>query len=121
MKGSKNSKKYQNELLKYNGTTEYEDEYCLQIVVVREPESILYNMMFALLVVDVMVFTAHGVPIPSLADRLSVNLTLLLTAMAFKFVLAEALPPTPYLTTMEKYVLFTFSMLFFQGKENYFK
>jgi hypothetical protein len=82
---------------------------------VREPESILFNMMFALLVVDFMVWTAHGVPIGDLADRLSVNLTLLLTAMAFKFVLSDTLPPTPYLTTMERYVLWTFVVLFLQG------
>ena len=75
---------------------------------VREPESILFNMMFALLVVDFMVWTAHGVTFVvlflqgDLADRLSVNLTLLLTAMAFKFVLSDTLPPTPYLTTMER-------------------
>ena len=46
---------------------------------------------------------------------IGVNLTLLLTAMAFKFVLGDTLPPTPYLTTMEKYVLFTFVLLFAQG------
>ena len=89
--------------------------YTLQIIMVREPESILFNMMFALLVVDFMVWTAHGVPIGDLADRLSVNLTLLLTAMAFKFVLSDTLPPTPYLTTMERYVLWTFVVLFLQG------
>ena len=106
--------KYQKELTDYN-TTEFQDQYTLQIIMVREPESILYNMLFALLVVDFMVFSAHGVPIGELADRLSVNLTLLLTAMAFKFVLSDTLPPTPYLTTMEKYVLITFVVLFFQG------
>ena len=37
---------------------------------VREPEAILFNMLFALLVVDVMIFSAHGIPIPDLGDRL---------------------------------------------------
>ena len=115
MPSSKEYKEYHKELANNNDQCEYLDQYTLQIILVREPESILFNMLFALFVVDCMVFSAHGVPIGDLADRLSVNLTLLLTAMAFKFVLSDTLPPTPYLTTMEKYVLFTFVVLFLQG------
>ena len=35
--------------------------------------------------------------------------------MAFKWVLSDKLPDVPYLTTMEKYTLLTFMMLFLQG------
>ena len=66
------------------------------------------------------IFTGHGIPAEYLADRLSINLTLLLTAMAFKWVLAESLPPTPYLTVMEKYVIATFVILFVQGVSFWF-
>ena len=72
-------------------------------------------MCFSLFVIDSLVFSAHGIPIGSLEDRLGVNLTLLLTAMAFKWVLSDKLPDVPYLTTMEVYTLLTFMMLFLQG------
>ena len=93
----------------------YQDTYTLQLVIARDSKNVLWNLSFSLFVIDVMVFTAHGIPIEDLADRLSVNLTLLLTAMAFKWVLNDGTPNVPYLTTMECYVVLTFSMLFFQG------
>ena len=43
------------------------------------------------------------------------SLTLLLTAMAFKWVLKESTPNVPYLTVMEKYVVATYAMLLVQG------
>ena len=82
---------------------------------VRDSVSVMWNMCFSLFVIDVMVFAAHGIPMADLADRLSVNLTLLLTAMAFKWVLSDSLPPVPYLTTMEIYVIATFACLWLQG------
>ena len=82
---------------------------------VRDSVSVMWNMCFSLFVIDVMVFAAHGIPMADLADRLSVNLTLLLTAMAFKWVLSDQLPPVPYLTTMEIYVIATFACLWLQG------
>ena len=89
--------------------------YTLQLIMARNSKNELWNHCFSLFVIDVMVFTAHGIPIDALGDRLSVNLTLLLTAMAFKWVLNDATPGVPYLTIMDRYVLLTFSMLFAQG------
>lgn len=51
----------------------------------------------------------------NLNDRMAINLTMLLTAMAFKWVLSDMLPKVPYLTVMEKYVVMTFMLLFVQG------
>ena len=93
----------------------YQDQYTLQIIMVRDSVSVMWNMCFSLFVIDVMVFAAHGIPMSDLADRLSVNLTLLLTAMAFKWVLSDTLPPVPYLTTMEVYVIATFASIWIQG------
>jgi hypothetical protein len=108
-----------NELIEYNNDVIkdklYQDQFTLQIIISRDSVSVLWNLVFSLLVIDVMVFTAHGIAISELGDRLGINLTLLLTAMAFKWVLADALPSTPYLTTMECYVISTFAILFFQG------
>ena len=103
-----------------SGKEYYQDMYCLQLIMARDSKSVLWNLCFPLLVIDVMVFTAHGIPIEDLADRLSVTLTLLLTAMAFKWVLNDATPNVPYLTVMEMYVVSTFVMLFLQGLSFWF-
>jgi hypothetical protein len=44
----------------------------------------------------------------NVADRLGLSLTLVLTAVAFKFVIAADLPKICYLTKLDKYVLFNF-------------
>jgi hypothetical protein len=41
----------------------------------------------------------------STGDRLQITLTLLLTSVAFKFVVAESLPRVSYQTTIDKYIL----------------
>ena len=93
----------------------YQDTYTLQLIMARDAKNVLWNLCFSLFVIDVMVFTAHGIPMDELGDRLAVNLTLLLTAMAFKWVLNDQTPNVPYLTVMERYVVLTFTMLFVQG------
>jgi hypothetical protein len=70
----------------------YIDQYTLQIIVSRNSTSVMWNMCFSLFVIDCLVFSAHGIPIDDLGGRLGVNLTLLLTAMAFKWVLSDKLP-----------------------------
>jgi hypothetical protein len=49
---------------------------------------------------------------------MSVNLTLVLTAVAFKFVVSQNLPNISYLTLLDKYVLTSFVMLFIVVVEN---
>ena len=51
----------------------YQDTYTLQIIMCRESISVLWNMCFSLIVIDVMVFTAHGIEISSLGDRLGIK------------------------------------------------
>ena len=93
----------------------YQDQYTLQIKIMRNPSNVLLNYCFILLVMDLLVFTGHGIEPGNLSDRLDFSITLLLTAMAFKWVLADNLPPAPYLTNLEKYVFGTFAVLAFQG------
>ena len=52
-----------------------------------------------------------GVPLVELADRQGISLTLMLTAVAFKFVMSSYVPPTSYLTYMDKYMLLAFVYL----------
>jgi hypothetical protein len=71
------------------------DMYTIQLITLRDSRSVIYNVCFSLFVIDCLVFTGHGIPIGNLSDRLSVNLTLLLTTMAFKWYLNESLPNVP--------------------------
>lgn len=91
------------------------DRYCVQILVHREVTSILWNFAWPIFSIGLLSLTGHGVPVPDLADRMSVNLTMFLTIVAFKWALQDRLPKVPYLTTMELYVLATFSQLLVQG------
>ena len=52
------------------------------------------------------------------ADRLSVTLTLLLTAVAYKFVVASSLPTVSYWTVLDKYVLLCFLFILLFSVEN---
>ena len=58
----------------------------------------------------------HFSPFPVQLFNHSITLTLLLTAMAFKWVLKEGTPNVPYLTVMEKYVVATYAMLMVRNK-----
>ena len=50
-----------------------------------------------------------------LADRASIVFTMLLTAMAFKFVMADQLPSVPYLTTLDSFMVSSFVVFAVQG------
>jgi hypothetical protein len=54
----------------------------------------------------------------STADRLSVTLTLLLTAVAYKFIVATSLPQVSYLTSLDTYVLVCFLFMLIIVIEN---
>lgn len=57
---------------------------------------------------SVLVFTSWAIPAEELADRLSVTLTLVLTSVAFKYMVAQELPKISYLTLLDKYILMSF-------------
>merc|ERR1712079_275832 len=46
------------------------------------------------------------------SDRFATLFTLLLAAVAFQYIINSELPKLPYLTLMDKYVLFSFGYLF---------
>jgi hypothetical protein len=52
------------------------------------------------------------------ADRLGVSLTLLLTAVAYKFIVATSLPQVSYLTALDVQVLLCFAFLVLSAIEN---
>ena len=58
--------------------------------------------MFALSLLGLLAFT---MPIDDISGRVNTLLTLILTSVAFKFILAGALPKVPYNTLLDYYVL----------------
>ena len=63
----------------------------------RIPIKVLFDLLLVIFVVDLLSLTAYGIPLYDLSDRLQMNVTMLLTAIAFKQVANEAMPNVPYL------------------------
>ena len=51
-------------------------------------------------------------PVADLPDRYGFGVTLLLTAVAFQFVVSTELPKLPYLTLLDEYIVLSFCFLF---------
>ncbi|XP_070560478.1 neuronal acetylcholine receptor subunit alpha-9-II-like isoform X2 [Ptychodera flava] len=66
----------------------------------------LWNVALIMFLIMCMTFASFSVDPFEPADRLSVTLTLLLTSVAFKFVVSQSLPTISYLTILDKYILF---------------
>ncbi|KAK3264853.1 hypothetical protein CYMTET_26432 [Cymbomonas tetramitiformis] len=94
------------------------DAVCAESRVKRDAQSIAWNFGFIFLIIECLLFVAFGSPTGDIGTRTSVTLSLLLSAVAFKFVVKEDLPEVPYLTIMDKYMLHGFTMLFLQGMQN---
>ncbi|CAE8680844.1 unnamed protein product [Polarella glacialis] len=94
----------------------YEEEHecgrhrvIISIAIQRKAFAHEINIIGILFLLNMISFTSFLME--SLADQMSVSLTLLLTAVAFKFVIADKLPPVSYLTTMDVYLLSVFCFL----------
>ena len=85
-----------------------DSEVRCEIELTRVPMYYLCNIVLVVFVLVLVSFCVVGVPFEDLADRMSITMTLMLTVVAFKFVIAGMVPPTPYLTFMDKYVLSAF-------------
>ncbi|XP_068681182.1 cys-loop ligand-gated ion channel-like [Montipora capricornis] len=79
--------------------------YHIKCHVKRKNGYYLWNIAMIIFLIDLLSFCSFSVDISSPSDRLSVTLTLLLTAVAFKFVVSQSLPTISYLTLLDKYVL----------------
>lgn len=70
-----------------------------------------WNVFLPTFLLTLMSVTTFAVPVGDVADRLSVILTLVLTSVAFKFVVAQGLPKISYNTCLDYYVLVSFLLL----------
>jgi len=72
----------------------------------------LWNVCFMMVCICSMALTAFSIsPIADDGDRLNLLITLVLTAVAFNFVVLDDLPRVPYLTFMDKYILSGYTFL----------
>ena len=78
----------------------------------------VYNIMVPMTVITCIGVSTVTVPICQVSRRLSVNLTLLLTSVAYKFIVSQDLPNVAYLTFLDKYVLFCLGTLVLYILEN---
>jgi hypothetical protein len=71
----------------------------------------ILNVWLVALCIVSFAFTSWGLHPGDVADRLGVDLTLVLTLVAFRLVLVSMLPKTSYLTWLDMYVMGTFVFL----------
>ncbi|CAK9008561.1 unnamed protein product [Durusdinium trenchii] len=80
----------------------------------------IWNIALPNFLLSMLVFTSFAIPKEDLADRLSVTLTLVLTSVAFKYMVAQELPRISYLTLLDTYILVSFAFLALVGGQNAF-
>lgn len=91
-----------------------EDARSVDITVFLRRRSLYYvwNIYLPMFLLTLMTGANLVIPICEVADRLSVNLTLILTAVAYKFIAAQDLPNVAYLTFLDTHVLVCLASLF---------
>ena len=82
------------------------------MVVTREATYYLYNVCSLLSGLTALSGLAFTCDLRANGERLGVNMTLLLTAVAFKQLIAESLPKISYLTILDKWMLLCLFSLF---------
>jgi len=78
----------------------------------RKSHFYVTNIVGAMCVLNLMCIGAFGIEIPDIADRLSVTLTMMLTAVAFKFIVGDQLPKVSYNTYLDIYLIYTYVFMF---------
>ncbi|ESO96803.1 hypothetical protein LOTGIDRAFT_231643 [Lottia gigantea] len=89
----------------------------VQCRVKRKIGYFMWNIIFIVLLILALTFSTLPID-PFNADRMSVTITLFLTAVAFKLVVKQSLPTISYLTYLDIYVLATLVFLGLQIAEN---
>jgi len=90
-----------------------------EIRVQRDCKFYLWNMVVIAFALVEMSFVVYSMPPTDLADRMGVNLTLVLTIVAFKFTFAGDMPKKAYLTWMDRYLITAFLALVAQTAQCY--
>ena len=93
---------------------------CLNIslLATRRPEYYLWNIELPMFVLTSLTGMVWAIPPSDTADRLSVSLTLVLTAVAYKLTVAQSIPQVAYLTQLDQFVGICFAFMVFAAVEN---
>ena len=98
---------------------ERQSVFVLKFGVSRDPGFYLWNVMFVHFAVVLLSAFTCAIDHADFGARAQVTYTLLLTLVAFKFVVATFVPRISYLTYMDKYSLLSLSMLGLVIAENF--
>ncbi|KAJ8037905.1 Glycine receptor subunit alpha-3 [Holothuria leucospilota] len=82
--------------------------YLIKLHAQRKPLFYVWNVVLPVFCILALSFTSFVIDAENPSDRLSVTVTMLLTAVAFKSAVSSMLPKIPYLTLLDKYVLCNF-------------
>ena len=93
-------------------------KYTITLPMLRRHQFYVFNVMAIMSAICFLAFTAFGLPTEKLADRSSIVLTLLLTAVAFKLVISDSIPKVGYFTVLDYYMNGMFILLFIISLEN---
>jgi len=79
----------------------------------------VWRVMLVAVIITALSWSTFDMDPSDLPDRLSVNLTLILSIVAFMFVVNDSLPKVPYLTFIDKLMTISFAFLFLACIENW--
>lgn len=93
-------------------------EFSITIRAERDPKYFFFNFFVALFFIVLANVTSVSISPEFIADRHSLNLTVFLTLVAYKFVLITATPKVGYLTYIDYYVILGYLFTFASAVEN---
>jgi len=76
----------------------------------RQYEYFMSNIVFVVFLIVLLAPTTFAIDYNSMSDRMQIVLTLLLTVITFKFIIAGEVPKTATVTLLDKYMLLSFLM-----------
>jgi len=83
----------------------------LRLKVKRRWKVFFANIVFLMCCISLLGLTAFSLKEDDLGDRLNLLITLILTAVAFGYIVTESIPNVPYQTYLDKYVLSQYAFL----------
>ena len=86
-------------------------EFRMTIHVTRQFGFYLWKVLFPLIILVVMCFSVFWMDDESLADRLGVGFTGVLTVVAYQFIATGSLPKVSYITLMDSYITLSFIIM----------
>eukprot|EP00455_Lapot_gusevi_P034578 TRINITY_DN3817_c0_g2_i2.p1 TRINITY_DN3817_c0_g2~~TRINITY_DN3817_c0_g2_i2.p1 ORF type:complete len:366 (+),score=59.01 TRINITY_DN3817_c0_g2_i2:78-1175(+) len=93
-------------------------EFHFRLRAIRNSGYYVWNVAAVVFLIVTLSLISFTIPPSEISDRLSITLTLMLTAVAFKLVVAESLPKMSGLTLLDKYVFAAFMFVYLVAIQN---